>query len=275
MSTEEMKEAIQEELSNEESTLGEEQESQNVDGDEGEHQLSDTEQRASQQGWVAKEDYSGNPDDWRGAKDFLEFGSLVKRVKQQNEQMKTMQSSFDDRLSNVNALHKGQLQSQMAQLNTQFAEAVDDRDTDKAESIKDQQASVNNQLRYLDREQQRTPENNDNAVKAQWELDNSWVNTNTDKALEAKGVYASALNVGKSIPEALEMVDNAVAKYNRSGNSNRAAPASVSSGRSSSRNQGGRSLSINDVSHQEMQMRGMFKDEKSFLKAVQDSRVGV
>lgn len=278
MSAEEMKEAIQTELGD---TSVETEAPDDIEQSEGDAQSEDdspqfteAEQSAYAKGWRPKDDFEGNPDDWRSAKQFNEIGGLIGRVKQQSEQMRTMQKGFDERLTNVNTMHKAQLETQMTQLNSQFKDAVEDGDTAKAGEIRDQQVSINRQIDVASAPAPQAA-NNDNQHKLEWELANPWINTNSDKANVAKGTYSSAIALGKSIPEAIAMAEQSVVPYDKpASNPNRAAPASVSSGQQTSRKGKERSLSMADVSHEEGQMRGMFKDDKSFLKAVQDSRVG-
>lgn len=271
-------EAIKEELAKDQElgdSEAENAEDQQTEGEQEEEiQFTADEQRAHGRGWRPKDEYNGDPDEWRTAKQFNEHGELIGRVRQQNDQMQHMSKNFDERITGLNIMHKGQLENQMKQLNTQFNDAVEAGETDKAADIRDQQVSVSSQIDRASTVPAAQP-NNDKAVQAQWELDNAWIHSNTDKANVAKGTFTSALNMGKSISEALEMVESAVIPYSQApSNRNRANPSSVTSGNSSSRDKKGRSLSMADVSHTENQMRGMFKDDKSFLKAVQDSRVG-
>ena len=46
-------------------------------------QFDEYEQRASAEGWVPKEEWTGDPAQWRPAKEFLDRGELFKKIEEQ------------------------------------------------------------------------------------------------------------------------------------------------------------------------------------------------
>lgn len=279
MSAEEMKEAIQNELGANQDEQNNEEQDQGVKETDPEHtEPTQDESTATSRGWVPKDQYKGSPDDWRSAKQFNEFGDLISNNKQMREQMRDQSARVEERIINLNIMHKGQLEAQMEQLNSQFNEAVDDRDTDRASSIRDQQVSVNKMLDQVETQPAITPStisDFDSDILLQWNADNPWISANTDKARMAHHSYKTAMDQGKTISEAIDAANRSASLSDKPGpNQNRAAPSTVASGSNSGRKSGERSLSIADMTHQEMGMRGMFPTETAFLKAVQDSRKG-
>lgn len=57
-------------------------------------QFSEAEQIAMEQGWVPKEQWKGNPDDWRPAKEFNDRGELFSRIKSQSTELKELRQAM-------------------------------------------------------------------------------------------------------------------------------------------------------------------------------------
>jgi hypothetical protein len=51
--------------------------------------LTEIEQRASSRGWVPKDEWDGDPEEWRPAKEFIDRGELFKKIEDKIEQLKT------------------------------------------------------------------------------------------------------------------------------------------------------------------------------------------
>jgi hypothetical protein len=57
-------------------------------------ELSDEEVRAQESGWVPKEQWKGDPDAWRPAKEFNERGELFNRIKQQSKDISELRQAM-------------------------------------------------------------------------------------------------------------------------------------------------------------------------------------
>jgi len=235
-------------------------------------QYSEVEQAARDQGWRPKEEWSGDPDGWKSADHFVEWGDMRQTIKQLRDSTKSQQKQFDERLTNVNKFHQAQLEQQKVSLQTDFDDAVVSGDTAKARIIADQQASVNNDLQQY--AQPEKPRYDDNLV-AQWESQNPWIDEVGPKAAFAQATFQEQLRNGKSTAEGLQAVDSEMAAHFASQpavNPARNAPAAVASSAAPVRQARERSLTMSDVTSQEKAMKSMFGNEKDFLKAVADSR---
>ena len=69
-------------------------------------QLPEHEVAAREKGWRPKDEWEGDPDDWRPAKQFLEWGEMRSTIKNQNTQIKGMKKSYTQDIANLNAVHK-------------------------------------------------------------------------------------------------------------------------------------------------------------------------
>ena len=61
-----------------------------------EPQLSAAEEKAMDQGWVPQDQWEGDPDQWRPAKEFLDRGELFKKIEDQNRTIKEFKRALDD-----------------------------------------------------------------------------------------------------------------------------------------------------------------------------------
>ena len=59
-------------------------------------ELSPTEQKAMEAGWVPQDQWEGDPDQWRPAKEFVDRGELFKKIEDQNRTIKEFKRALDD-----------------------------------------------------------------------------------------------------------------------------------------------------------------------------------
>ena len=62
----------------------------------GQKELSLMEQRAMESGWVPQDQWEGDPDAWRPAKEYLDRGELFTKIETQNKTIKEMRRAMDD-----------------------------------------------------------------------------------------------------------------------------------------------------------------------------------
>jgi hypothetical protein len=54
------------------------------------------EEKAMEQGWVPENEWEGDPDKWRPAKEFLDRGELFKKIDDQNRSLKQVKQALED-----------------------------------------------------------------------------------------------------------------------------------------------------------------------------------
>lgn len=191
-----------------------------------EPQYSDAEVKAMDGGWVPKDQFNGPDDNWKSAKSFNEFGDQQAKIRNLSSQIKKHGSEMKD----LNKLWAGQLESQADELKTKFNSAVEEGNVEEANAIAAKQANVAAQQDSVSVE----PAQTDNqALKDQWELDNSYVfEPDNPKTKVANVAFQVAQRQGKDMVEALAFVEEQVAEKfpERRGNDNRLIPSAVSSG---------------------------------------------
>jgi hypothetical protein len=61
-----------------------------------EPQFTEIEQRAAEQGWRPQDEWDGEPDDWRTAREFLDRGEFFKKIDEQNRTIKELRKTQTD-----------------------------------------------------------------------------------------------------------------------------------------------------------------------------------
>lgn len=202
-------------------------------------------ERATRQGWVEKEQFHGNPEDWVDAKTFLQRGEemlpvmranykkLEQKVREQEESMRKFvefQKGVDER-----AYKKA-----LDDIRKQKADAVEAGDKEaftRAEQEEDE-------LRQQQSVKQSEPKPAENPEWAAWAKENPWYFDD-----EEAGAYADAISirVQKTHPHLTgrDFYDAVKAKVRQRmpekfGNPRRAEPAAVEAGSSNKRKTGGK-----------------------------------
>lgn len=191
--------------------------------------LSDTELRAQSQGWVPKEEWDGDPDSWRPAKEFLDRGELFKKIDEQNRVIKDFRKTIED-LSKHNAeIAKVEYKRALDTLRAEKKTALENLDAEAVLRIDDQIDVVREAQRKAETTQVHLPQAPAelNPIFVAWKDRNGWYETN--KAMRA---YADKIGNelhGMSPTELLATVEKEVKKEfaDRFKNPNRDKPGAV------------------------------------------------
>ncbi len=260
--------------------LGDEPTPTPEDEDDG---MSDIERDARAQGWTPKEEFKGNPDNWKPAKQYVEWGVLQDNIKNLSGQVKGMKKSHNEEISNMNKYWEAALKEKEASLKAAMKVAVEDGDHDAVDNITAAQME-NKEAQNALKKQPDPDAKTDDQLKALWEYNNKWIVDPTDKRSAVANIaYNFAKSEGKSMAEVLEFVDAEIQKEfpdgNKSGarvNPNRNNPSDFSSG---GRNGGGAArvtkITMKDCTQDELNMREVFETDEAFLKTVTNIRKGV
>jgi hypothetical protein len=239
-----------------------------------ESNLSATDQTAFDQGWRPKEEFKGDPDNWKTSKEYIKDGEFISKIADLNRRMDSQKADFDERLENTNKLNEARRKSEIEDLKAKQREAINMADEDaydraqkKIDTLEDSKADTDDQ-----------PQAKDPAI-TEWEAKNDWINNpNDEKTAIAQSIFNNYVgkNQGHTAKQALDHVDARLANLYPVSNPRRDQPDSTESGTKRPK-QKNRDLSMDDLTQDEKQEWNqygqlMFKDQKSFLKAVSDTR---
>lgn len=155
--------------------------------DKQEVKLSPIEEKAMAEGWVPQDQWDGDPDQWRPAKEFLDRGELFKKIEDQNRTIKEFKRALDDMKQHHSKVREVEYQRALQALKNQKREALEQGDADAVIRLDDQIDLVKEEQTKL-RTQPQVENVEVNPELAAWIDKNKWYET--DRAMKA---YADEL----------------------------------------------------------------------------------
>lgn len=101
-------------------------------------QPSPIELKAMEEGWVPQDEWQGEPDAWRPAKEFVDRGELFKKIDDQNRTVKQLKQALDDLKGHHARVRETEYARALQSLKNQKKEAMTDGDADAVLRIEDQ-----------------------------------------------------------------------------------------------------------------------------------------
>lgn len=201
-------------------------------------QLSKAEEKALARGWKPKDQWDGDPDEWRDAQSFLDRGEFLKHISDQNKQIKELLAGQRAMAEHNRKLAEVALREQLTELRAQKKQALENNDADaiveieaKIDEVKDKVAET------------KAVEVREGAAGGvnltpppefqQWVERNGWYAQNSEMRdfADALGTAYARNNPGKTPIEVLSHVERKVKQaYNLGTNPNRERPSTVEAG---------------------------------------------
>lgn len=215
--------------------------------------------------WVAA---GKDPDEWVSPEVFKERGIRIEETSKLRKQLSQIQQEADNRIANLNKLHRIQLENERNKLLVDRDNAIET--ADKAEVRRLDKALEENQ--ELQKDLQDVPQKP--PAVAEWEAENPWIYDPEDpRTAPAIAAFTEAARSGKTEAMCIIAAERAASKINVSAPVVKRTPTSTADAPKARQVSGGKiQLSMKDISSEERQMRSFFSSEAEFLKAVADSR---
>lgn len=219
----------------------------------------------SKEAWIAA---GKNPDDWRDPVEFKWRGELIKQKKEYEAQIK-----------NLNFLHEQRLNSEREALLSKRDNAIEIADKAEVKRLDAAIANVDKQQNLLNQNQV-VEEQTKHPLEAQWEAENPWVlDRNDPRSAVAIAAYSDALQRGKSIAEALIILDDYVErKFGKATKQTNhlVEPSRTAGGKRESSN----SMAWSDLTPTDIKIFNevwpksgdVHKDKRAYLKALADEK---
>lgn len=275
--------------------------------DEQQDEYSEVEQKAMSMGWVPKERWHGNPDDWTSAKRFVQTGEMIQANRQLHSKIDYMENEFNKRLQNQQKLHEAQLKMTIKKLEEEKYSAAELGDREKYNEI-DQEIRTLKQEEAQEIQAQpeyhpqpypqhqpaqptQQPTNGvdqdvlfrnlmNHPTVQSWREKNPWIEQQSPRSAYAEREFVQYVqknmnNPNATVEEALAHVDDVVRRQ-----FNNEAPqhsrASMSEKRGGPTRRQSPRLTMSDLTREEkliwQTMGKTWKNQDSFLQAVKDNR---
>jgi hypothetical protein len=219
-------------------------------------QLSAIEQKAAEQGWVPEEEWEGDPEQWRPAKEFLDRGELFKKIEDQNRTIKEFKRALEDLKGHHAKTRETEYKRALETLKAQKVQAIEEGDAQSVVKIDDQIDLVKEEQRKLASQAQEpaVPEMNPEFVA--WVERNNWYDRDQNMKIFADALGQRLAMAGKSPSAVLAEVERQVREEfpHKFKNPNRDKPGSVEG----STNKGGKSGSEVSLSEDERRVMQRF-----------------
>jgi hypothetical protein len=143
-------------------------------------QFTDIEKRASAEGWVPKDEWDGDPEQWRPAKEFVDRGELFKKIEDQNRTIKDIRKALEDFGKHHAQVRDVEFKRALETLKAQKKDAIELGEADKIIDIDEKMDAVKDaQRQAASRPVVNIPDvPQENPVFLAWVNRNNWYRNN-------------------------------------------------------------------------------------------------
>lgn len=176
-----------------------------------EPELSEVEVKAMEKGWVPEDQWEGNPDDWRSAKEFMDRSSFFEKISNQNREIYQLKEDIRAAREHLQKLHKAQGSTTVTKLEQQKVEALEQGNYDDV-------VKIEKEIREAEKvsEEPEVPdavrEGANDPLFTEWLNDNPWYNDDQERRIFADsfGISFRQNNPNATPEEVYEHVTKAV-----------------------------------------------------------------
>ena len=217
-------------------------------------ELTPTELRAVESGWVPQDEWAGDPDQWRPAKEFLDRGELFKKIDDQNRTVKELKHALEDMKKHHSQVRETEYARALTSLKEQKQQALVDGDAAQVVKLDDQIDLVKDEQRALKQEPTQIQQEEQAPEFVAWVGHNKWYETNEPMRAYADTLGRNLAHSGMSPAKVLAEVERQVKEEfpTKFRNPNRDKPNSVE-GSSGKGGKGSDSFTLSDEERRVMQ----------------------
>jgi hypothetical protein len=191
------------------------------------------EQRAMEQGWKPQDQWEGNPEDWRPAKEFVDRGELFKKIDELKRENKAIKQGHEELMKHHRDVRKIAYEQALADLKAQKAVALANGEAELVVELDDKIDETKERHRQAQAQPQVEVETGPDPVFEAWTNRNNWYVSDEDMKVVADNAAKNAYLRGERDKQALLTVaESAVKKAfpHKFTNPNREKPGAVDGG---------------------------------------------
>lgn len=149
-------------------------EENNADGGEGQLEISPTESRAREQGWVPKDDFNGDEHKWVEAGEFLRRGELFGKIESQNKELKSIRETLNQFKDHHAKVQETAYKKAVSDLKAKKKEALIEGDADLVIEVDEQLADVKAAQAQIQSQPRAQVEQEAHPIFVSWVNQNNW-----------------------------------------------------------------------------------------------------
>lgn len=229
----------------------------------------EAEVRAMESGWVPQDQWEGDPDQWRPAKEFNDRGELFKKIDDQNRTVKELKRALDDMKKHHASVRETEFSRALDSLKQQKKTALQEGDAEQVIQLDDKIDLVKEEQSKLKNEPTQVQEQGPNPEFVDWTNRNKWYENNQPMRAYADALGRDLAYKGLAPSAVLKEVERLVRDEfpTKFTNPNRGKPGAVE-GSSNKGGSTGNSFSLSDDERRVMQrfVRSGVMTEAEYVK---------
>jgi len=178
-------------------------------------ELSPVEQKAYDEGWRPKDDWNGDPDDWKDAKTYIRDGELFKKIDAIKQENRNLKKSVTALKTHYERVKETEYKRALEELKARKKEALREGDGETAVAIEERIEEVVEDMQQAQQVSQAIQvEPEVHPEFAQWVDKNKWYNDNNElrEFADSIGVAHKKAHPSASPREVLDYVEGRVTK---------------------------------------------------------------
>ena len=174
--------------------------------------LDPVEQKASTMGWKPKEEWEGDPNEWRSAKEFVDRQSLFDKIDSLKSTIWELKKDYKNVFDKVSQSERARYDSEIAQLKAERKQAAKEGDTEKVVEI-----SERLEVAQAAPPQPQTNTQGPDPTFETWVKENSWYNTKPNLKEDADdfGIAYKTKNPNATFQQVLDHVTKKVKELHK------------------------------------------------------------
>jgi len=173
-------------------------------------ELTPIEQRAMEQGWVPKDEWQGEEDGWRPAKEFLDRGELFKKIEAQNRTIKDFKRTLDELAKHNKEISAVEYKRALETLQNQKKAAISESDGDAVVQIEERIDLIKEEQKKLAQQPLTQTSEETHPDFVNWVSQNSWYDNNAPMRAWADALGRELAMQGKNPIDVLQEVSKQV-----------------------------------------------------------------
>lgn len=152
---------------------------------------------ARKSGWVPKEEFKGDPSEWKSAKQFNEFGELLEHTHQQKRKIQKLTETTEQLVNSIKTIQEQSYQKALAELQAKTREAVAVGDVDTFERLQAEQNQLQKPQTFDMPELPKVPDHIMDSLN-RFKAENTWFKPNpSDATATAREKAMTAFAIAK------------------------------------------------------------------------------
>ncbi len=164
-------------------------------------ETSPIEQKALDRGWRPKEEWTGDPEQWRSAKEFMDRGELLDKISSQSRELKQITAIVSQLSEQNRQVYKAGYQKALNELRGFKAKAVTDQDGAAVVKIDDAIDATKEAIRKIDDAPSPTQAVQETDAFIRFKENNSWYNESEAMRHWAHGMGLTFANRNPQVSE--------------------------------------------------------------------------